>query len=106
MSLNVSAIFPASPVQFPGSRTEKSPSRMVCRLARITLRSADTGSVSASVTARPLLFALGLGSGIVGVLVLLGSVRFIPLSTVEGRRAPPISRLLAQLADISLDYAT
>ena len=52
---------------------------------------------------RPLLFALGLGSGIVVVVVLLGSVRFILLSTVQGQRASPISRLLAQLADISLE---
>src|SRR6266849_4539467 len=47
MSLNVSAIFPASPVQEPGSRTEKSPARIVCRLASITLRSAEIGSASA-----------------------------------------------------------
>ena len=83
MSLNVSAIFPASPVQFPGKRTEKSPSRMVCRLARITLRSADTGSDSTAVTARPLLLAFGLGSGIAAVVALLGSLRFILLSTVQ-----------------------
>ena len=31
ISLNVSAIFPSSPVQSPGSRTEKSPSRIACR---------------------------------------------------------------------------
>jgi hypothetical protein len=79
---------------------------MVWRLARITLRSADTGSDSIAVTVRPLLFALGFGSGIVAVLVLLGSVRFILLSTMQGRRAPPSSRLLAQLADISLELAT
>src|SRR4029077_15186879 len=42
MSLNVSAIFPARPVQAPGRRTEKSPSRMECKLARISGRS--TGS--------------------------------------------------------------
>ena len=41
ISLNVSAIFPANPTHEPGSRTEKSPSRMVCRLAKITLRSRD-----------------------------------------------------------------
>ena len=35
MSLKVSAILPARPVQAPGRRTEKSPSRMECRLARI-----------------------------------------------------------------------
>ena len=43
ISLKVSAIFPARPVQEPGRRTEKSPSRMVCRLARMTLRSALPG---------------------------------------------------------------
>lgn len=46
MSLNVSAILPASPVHEPGSRTEKSPARMVCRLARITAKSGETGSAT------------------------------------------------------------
>ena len=46
MSLNVSAIFPARPVHEPGSRTEKSPARMVCKLASMTLRSADVGSAT------------------------------------------------------------
>src|SRR5258706_11721969 len=40
ISLKVSAIFPPTPVQTPGKRTEKSPSRMVCRLTRIAPRSA------------------------------------------------------------------
>ena len=40
---------PASPVHDPGSRTEKSPSRMVCRLARITLMLAAASSVPAAV---------------------------------------------------------
>src|ERR1700682_997552 len=44
MELNVSAIFPGSPVQEPGSLTEKSPFRMVCKPARITFRSAGAGS--------------------------------------------------------------
>ena len=33
MSLKVSAILPARPVHEPGSRTEKSPARMVCKQA-------------------------------------------------------------------------
>src|ERR1700733_14983203 len=57
ISLNVSAIFPARPVQFPGSRTEKSPSRMTCRLDRITLRSAYETSTRTSPC--PLVFASG-----------------------------------------------
>src|ERR1700719_2380784 len=40
ISLKVSAIFPPTPVQTPGRRTEKSPSRMVCKPARISPRSA------------------------------------------------------------------
>src|SRR5205807_10190810 len=44
ISLNVSATFPASPVQDTGRRTEKSPSRIVLRAPRITLRSTETGS--------------------------------------------------------------
>src|SRR6267154_6152373 len=40
ISLKVSAIFPPTPVQTPDKRTEKSPSRMVCRPARIAPRSA------------------------------------------------------------------
>src|SRR5258708_27733924 len=44
ISLNVSATFPASPVQDTGRRTEKSPSRMVLRAPRITLRSTEKGS--------------------------------------------------------------
>ena len=43
MELKVSAIFPASPIQEPGSRTEKSPPRMVWRLAKITLSSPEPG---------------------------------------------------------------
>src|SRR3954465_15619553 len=42
MSLKVSATFPASPTHVPGSRTVKSPSLMLCKLASITERS--TGS--------------------------------------------------------------
>src|SRR5260370_5408942 len=40
ISLKVSAIFPPTPVQTPGKRTEKSPSRIVCKLTRIAPRSA------------------------------------------------------------------
>ena len=54
ISLKVSAIFPARPVQEPGRRTEKSPSRIVCRLASMTARSGDTGS--AARLERPLFF--------------------------------------------------
>src|SRR5579862_2220323 len=48
MSLNVSAILPARPVQVPGRRTEKSPSRTVRRPARIT---PSSGEACASVPA-------------------------------------------------------
>ena len=104
MSLNVSAIFPASPVQVPGSRTEKSPSRIVCRLARITLRSADAASATAVL--RPLLLAWGLRSGIVfsASVVLFGWVLFILVSTVPGQLTPAICGLLAPLADIRIEY--
>src|SRR5579863_1938156 len=48
MSLNVSAIFPGTPVQKPGRRTEKSPSRMVWRAARIEVKSTDSRCSAAS----------------------------------------------------------
>jgi hypothetical protein len=51
ISLKVSAILPASPVQVPGSRTEKSPSRMLCRLVRIIPSSAGAGSIAVAVAA-------------------------------------------------------
>ncbi len=47
ISLNVSATFPASPTHVPGSRTVKSPSRMVCKLARMTARSRDSSATAA-----------------------------------------------------------
>ena len=50
-----------SPVQEPGRRTEKSPSRMVCRLARMTARSAAETSARPLPLACPLLLAGGLG---------------------------------------------
>ena len=56
ISLKVSAIFPGRPVHDPGRRTEKSPSRMVCRLASMTPRSGDTGSTAG--LERPLFFEL------------------------------------------------
>src|ERR1700719_3235752 len=42
MSLKVSSTLPASPTQVPGSRTVKSPSRMLCRLVKRTVRSSDS----------------------------------------------------------------
>jgi hypothetical protein len=48
-----------------------------------------------------LLFALGPGLGIVVVVALVGSVRFILFSTVRGQLAPPTSALSAPLADIN-----
>src|SRR5579862_8446456 len=53
ISLNVSATLPAKPTQVPGSRTVKSPSRMDCRLVKMTLRSRDPSVVLDF----PLLFA-------------------------------------------------
>jgi hypothetical protein len=41
MSLKVSAIFPSKPTQATGSLTEKSPSLMVWRLARIRAKSSE-----------------------------------------------------------------
>src|ERR1700730_2034483 len=61
MSLNVSAIFPASPVHEPGSRTEKSPARMVCKQARIMPRSGET--FSAARLECPLFFVAAAGEG-------------------------------------------
>jgi hypothetical protein len=46
-----------------------------------------------------LLFALVPGPGIVVVVVLLGSVRFILFSALQGQLAPPTSALSAPLAD-------
>src|SRR3984885_1499622 len=69
MELKVSATLPASPVQEPGRRTEKSPSRMVCRPARITLRSPPVGRATA--TESPL------------VLLLFSPASNPPLATVE-----------------------
>src|SRR6266436_2517648 len=60
ISLKVSAIFPCKPVQYPGRRTEKSPSRMVCRPASITPRSADTDPLLPESC--PFSFRSGLGS--------------------------------------------
>ncbi len=57
----MSAIFPGRPVQFPGKRTEKSPSRMVCRLARMTLRSPESEGGWASA-ALPLLLLFAASS--------------------------------------------
>src|SRR5258708_15960298 len=48
MELNVSATFPARPVQEPGRRTEKSPSLIVCRLARIALSSPEARAAAGS----------------------------------------------------------
>ena len=57
ISLNVSAIFPASPVQIPAGARRKSPSRMVCRLASKTLSSPEPISER---TPRPLLLGSAL----------------------------------------------
>ena len=46
MSLKVSAILPSTPVQWPGSRTEKSPSRTACRALSSCVTS-DGGAVRA-----------------------------------------------------------
>jgi hypothetical protein len=62
MELKVSAIFPSSPVQEPGSRTEKSPFYMVRRLERMTLKDADAGS--ATRTELPLFFPLFLSAAV------------------------------------------
>src|SRR5271163_342682 len=51
------------------------------------LKSADTDSVSTAVPVRPLLFAVGLGSGIVAAVVLPGSVLFILFSKIQGHLA-------------------
>src|SRR5690348_4657946 len=53
MSLNVSAIFPERPVHEPGSRTEKSPLRMVCRAARTMLKSAGDSATAAAAPFPP-----------------------------------------------------
>src|ERR1700722_5843184 len=59
MSLNVSATFPARPVHVPGSRTVKSPSRMVCRHVKMTFKSRDELSPFDLPLFFPLLFATG-----------------------------------------------
>ncbi len=71
ISLNVSAIFPGSPVQDPGRRTEKSPSRIVCRLASITLRSADAPSPLPALCPFP----------------LMGNWELLPAATPAGSRS-------------------
>ncbi len=77
MSLKVSAIFPGKPVHDPGSRAEKSPCCICCKLARMALKSAAVGSGTS--VPRPLL-----GVGVSCRLVvaadpagLVGLVRFI-----------------------------
>src|ERR1700730_12823484 len=72
ISLNVSATFPASPTQVPGSRTVKSPSRMLCKLVRMTVRSKDPSASFCfpSLDFPPLFFAMVGGR----FPVLLGAV--------------------------------
>lgn len=53
ISLNESAIFPVSPVHEPGSRTEKSPSRMACIRSKMSTNSAEPGSVVAATYPLP-----------------------------------------------------
>ena len=81
MSLKVSAIFPASPVHDPGSRTEKSPSRMVCRLAKITPRSAEGDS--ATRTECPFFFSPASGPPLATAVVAPWLLLFIVFSRKE-----------------------
>src|SRR6266481_5425501 len=75
MSLNVSASFPSTPTHAPGRRTEKSPSRIVCRAMRIAFRLADPDWERAWL--RPFSFTAGLNSSLVPSVAKLLSVRFI-----------------------------
>jgi len=61
ISLKVSAIFPRKPVQYPGRRTEKSPSRMVCRPASITPEIGGHGPLLPGSC--PILFQVRFGIG-------------------------------------------
>ncbi len=69
-----------SPVHEPGRRTEKSPSRMVCRLASMTARSGESGS--ATSVECPLLF-FGAGSEFTRA-VAERSLRFTVTPDVDG----------------------
>src|ERR1700689_3602998 len=80
MSLNVSAIFPAIPVHEPGKRTDKSPSRMVCKLARIAASSGDDTWPFPLLDPLFSIFASTSGGGIVALasaLDDLGLLRFM-----------------------------
>ena len=78
ISLKVSAIFPARPAQEPGSRTEKSPSRMLCRLVRMTVRSRDP-SESFGFPLLDFPFFARLGAGFQDQSARFRSVRFVSL---------------------------
>src|SRR5438552_4103967 len=87
ISLNVSATLPASPTHVPGSRTAKSPSRMLCRLVSMTVRSKEP-SVSFGfplLAFPPLFFAMVGGGGFPGLLgaISLSEVLFM-ISPKEG----------------------
>src|ERR1700692_2568363 len=88
IELNVSAIFPGSPVHDPGSRTEKSPFLMICRLARIVLRSLEPGPAAVSSTCtefpfRPF-FGLSPGASVAPAVVLARLLFFIKISCTGG----------------------
>src|SRR6185437_7895225 len=91
MLLKVSAILPGSPVQEPGRRTEKSPSCMRCRLARMTLRSAD--GASATSVLWPLLASAVCGAfaGAVAVLELFLFIWICLLKTLQVKACAQVS---------------
>src|ERR1700730_18582717 len=75
MELNVSAIFPSRPVHDPGSLTEKSPSRMVRRPAKITLRSGEAESPTS--TECPFFFSPGSGLPLATTVAASGLLLFM-----------------------------
>src|SRR5258708_32628536 len=90
ISLKVSAIFPPTPVQTPGKRAEKSPSRMVCRPARIAPRSALVISAPPRLPFPEEL--LGCFAEADCTAVPLCSMRFMPGLLADGQRSPEAAR--------------
>src|SRR5579859_2383372 len=80
MSLNVSAILPPSPVHDPGSRTEKSPSRILCRPVSTTAKSNSPGSPITCGWPLPLKTAVAAAAPLSAELLALRLAVFIYVS--------------------------
>src|SRR5579859_8178660 len=101
MSLNVSAIFPPSPIHDPGSRTEKSPSRMLCRLVSTTARSNSPASPITCECPLPLVSAATAGVPLSTEIFALRPAVFIYALPCDIRKIEKWGFLEARLAEPS-----